>query len=195
MPSTTLELCLEALALLDRDHAFVADRLHCFGDFGANFRVAVRRDGADLCDLVVRRDLLGLCLQLVDHGRNREVNAAPRSIGLAPAATDLAPSLMICMGQNSCGRRAVAGYFRRLGGHLLEHLRAHVLELVFEFDLLCDRHAILGNARRAIRFIDDNVATLGAECHLHCIGENVDTAQHPIARVLAEFNVFRSHFE
>jgi len=35
----------------------------------------------------------------------------------------------------------------------------------------------------------------GAERHLHGIGENVDAAQHPVARVAAESYVFRSHFK
>ena len=38
-----LELGLEALALLDRDDAFVADPLHRLGDLGADLGVAVRR--------------------------------------------------------------------------------------------------------------------------------------------------------
>ena len=66
------------------------------------------------------------------------------------------------LGENGRGRRTVAGDFRRLGGDLLEHLRAHVLELIFELDLLGDRHAVLGDAGRAERLIEHDVAALGA---------------------------------
>jgi hypothetical protein len=38
-----------------------------------------------------------------------------------------------------------------LGGDFAQHLRAHVLELVFEFDFLGDGHAVLGDARSAER--------------------------------------------
>ena len=55
-----VELGLEALALFDRDDALVADLLHGLGDLGADLGVAVGGDGADLGDLVVRGDLLGL---------------------------------------------------------------------------------------------------------------------------------------
>ena len=56
-----VELGLEALALLDRDDALVADLLHGLGDLGADLDVAVGGDGADLGDLVVRGHLLGRC--------------------------------------------------------------------------------------------------------------------------------------
>ena len=50
-----VELGLEALGLLDRDHALVADLLHRLGEEAADLVVAVGRDGADLGDLVVAR--------------------------------------------------------------------------------------------------------------------------------------------
>ena len=53
-----VELGLERLRLLDRDHAFVADLLHRLGDHLADLAVVVGRDRADLGDLGVGRDLL-----------------------------------------------------------------------------------------------------------------------------------------
>ena len=44
----------------------------------------------------------------------------------------------------------------------LHHLRAHVLELVFELDLLGDRDAVLGDGRGAERLVEDDVAALRA---------------------------------
>ena len=52
------ELGLEALGLLDRDHALVADLLHRLGDHVADLALAIGGDGADLGDLVGGRDLL-----------------------------------------------------------------------------------------------------------------------------------------
>jgi hypothetical protein len=40
-----------------------------------------------------------------------------------------------------------------------------------------------------------DVAALGAERHLHRIGENVDAAQHAVARVNREFDFLGSHIE
>src|SRR5438477_962155 len=54
-----VELGAEALGLLDRDHALVADLLHRLGDHLADRLVAVGRDRADLGDLVRAGALLG----------------------------------------------------------------------------------------------------------------------------------------
>ena len=116
-----------------------------------------------------------------------------RSIGLAPAATDLAPSRTIACGQHGCGRGAVAGDVGGLGGDLAQHLRAHVLELVVELDLLGDGHAVLGDARRTIGFLEHDVAAFGAERHLDGIGEDIGAAQHALAGVLGELDIFGCH--
>jgi hypothetical protein len=63
-----VELCLETLGLFDRDDAFVADLLRRLGQEVADFRVAIGRNGADLGDLVIRSDLLGVLLQFLDDG-------------------------------------------------------------------------------------------------------------------------------
>src|SRR6201984_2900285 len=61
-----------------------------------------------------------------------------RSIGFMPAATDN------CVGEHGCGGGAIACLVRGLARNLAYHLCAHVLELVFEFDLLGDSDAVLG---------------------------------------------------
>ena len=71
-----VELGLEALRFLDRNDALVADLLHRLGDLGADFGVSVGRNGADLGDLVVGGDLLGVDLELRDDGRDGEIDAA-----------------------------------------------------------------------------------------------------------------------
>jgi hypothetical protein len=59
MPSTVSSVGLEALGLLDRDDAVLADLLHRLGDEVADLGVVVGGDGADLGDLLLagRRDL------------------------------------------------------------------------------------------------------------------------------------------
>ena len=75
------------------------------------------------------------------------------------------------------GGGAVAGDVGGLGGDLLHHLRAHVLELVLELDLLGDRDAVLGDVRRAEGLLEDDVAAAGAERDGDGVGEDVDAAQ------------------
>ncbi len=97
------------------------------------------------------------------------------------------------MGEDGGGGGAVAGGVIGLGGDFAHHLRAHVLELVFELDLLGDGDAVLGDAGSAERLVEDDVAALGAERHADSVGENVDAAQHAVARVLGKAYVFGGH--
>src|SRR5678816_2684052 len=61
-----IELVLEALAVLDRDHAFLADLVHRFGDRLADRLVGVGRDGADLRDFLAGRAGLADLLHVFD---------------------------------------------------------------------------------------------------------------------------------
>src|SRR6516164_6154815 len=87
-------------------------------------------------------------------------------------------------------------YFQqRARGNLAHHLRAHVLELVFQLDLLGGGHAVLGDAWCAKRLVQQDVAALGAERHAHRVGENIYAAQHAVASVDREFDFFGSHVD
>jgi hypothetical protein len=88
---------------------------------------------------------------------------------------------------------AVAGDVVGLLGDFAHHLCAHVLELVLELDLLGDGDAVLGDARRAVRLVEDDVAALWSQRHAHRVGENVDAVHHSVAGIRREFYVFGSH--
>ena len=149
-----VELGLQALGLLDRDDALVADLLHGLGDLGADLGVAVGGDGADLGDLVVGRDLLGLGLQLGDDGGDGQVDAALEVHRVGAGGNRLGAFADDRLGEHGGGGGAVAGDVGGLGGDLTQHLRAHVLELVLELDLLGDGDAVLGDAGGAERLLD-----------------------------------------
>jgi hypothetical protein len=85
---------------------------------------------------------------------------------------------------------AVASAVGCLRGDILDHLGAHVLELVLENDLLGDGHAVLGDARRAIRLVENDIAPLGAEGDPDRVGKCVDAFQHAVAGIGTEFDVF-----
>src|SRR6266851_5596634 len=115
-----------------------------------------------------------------------------RSIGFMPAATARTPS------RTSAWARIVAvvvpspaSVLVRLD--LLDHLGAHVLELVGELDLLGDGYPVLGDPRCAVGSFEDHVAALRPERHANRIGQSVDAAQHALARVATQANVFCSH--
>src|SRR5687768_8355330 len=188
-----VELGLEALGLLDRDHALVADLLHRLGDHVADVALAVGRDGADLGDLVRGRDLLGALLHVLDHGGNRQVDAALHVHRVHAGGNRLHAFADDRLRQDRRGRGAVTGHVVGLRGHFAHHLGAHVLELVGKLDLLGDGDAVLGDARCAKRLVEHHIAALGTEGDLHGIGQDVDAAQHTVARIAGKTYVFRWH--
>src|SRR5579883_2089093 len=192
-PLDHVELSLDALGLLDRDHALVADLLHRFGDHLADLGVAVGGERGDLCGLGRRGDLAGVLLQLLDDRVHRLVDAALEVHRVHAGGNRLGALAHDRLGEHGCGGGAVAGEVVRLGGDLPHHLRAHVLELVGELDFLRDGHAVLGDTRRAEALVEHHIATLRAERDLHRVGENIDAAQHPLAGIAAELNVLGSH--
>ena len=134
-----------------------------------------------------------LWLELGDHGVHGQVDAALQVHRIGAGGHGLGAFLDDGLGQHGRCRGAVAGDVGGLGRDLLQHLRAHVLELVLELDLLGDGDAVLGDARGAEGFLDDDVASLGAERDLDGIGEDVDAAQHLLAGVGVEFHFFGRH--
>src|SRR2546421_1798717 len=185
-----LKLGLERLGFFNRDDALVADLLHRVGEELADFRVAVGRDGADLGDLLVRGDLLGVLDEVGDHGVNSQIDTALQIHRVHAGGNRLGAFPDDRSGQHGRGGGAVAGSVGRLGGHFAHHLRAHVLELVLKLDFLGDGNAVLGDAGCAERLVEHDVAALGAERHLDRVVENVDAAQHPVAGIDAEFDFF-----
>src|SRR5690606_19965773 len=190
-----LELVLETGAFLDRDHAFLADLAHRLGDDLADLLVGVRRDRADLRDRLVVLARLRQLLQLFDERDRRTVDAALQ-IHRVEAGRDLLQALAEDRLREHGGRRrAVAGRVGRLRGHFLDHLDAHVLELVLELDLLRDGNAVLRDGRRTEALLEHDVAALRAERNLDGVREDVHAAQHALTRLVGEAYFFRSCHE
>ena len=132
-------------------------------------------------------------LQLLDHGLDREVDAALEVHRVHAGGNRLRTLFDDRGGEHGRRRGAVTGDVGGLRSDLADHLRAHVLELVLKLDFLGDGDAVLGDAGSAERFIQHDVAAFGAERHFHRIGENVDAAQHLVARIDGEFDFLGSH--
>ena len=78
------------------------------------------------------------------------------------------------LSENGCGGGAVASYVVGLGCDLFDELSAHVFESIFELNFTSDGNTIVGDCRSAELLVENNVATLGAECDLDRVGELVD---------------------
>ncbi|MNU76096.1 hypothetical protein D3C71_656410 [compost metagenome] len=176
------EFGFSGLGFFNGDDAFVADALHCFSNVETDLTLAVCGDRADLCNFFRSVDLLGLGLKVLDDFCNSKIDAALEVHRVHAGSNCLCTFANDGLGQNRCGGGAVTGDVVGLGGNFANELCAHVLELVFQFDFLGDRNAVLGDARCAEGLVDNNVTTLRAEGYLHCISENVDALEHLFAR-------------
>ncbi len=178
-----VELGFEALRLFHRDHALVADLLHRGRDDLADGAVAIRRDRADLGDLVIRGDLLRIGLEIGDDGGDGEIDAALQIHRIEAGGNRFGAFANDRGGEDGRRRRAVAGDVILLGSDFADELGAEIFEPVGKFDFLGDRHAVLADARRAEGLLDDDVAALGTERDLNGIGEDFDAAQQPVAGI------------
>ena len=188
-----VEFGFGGLGFLDGDDALGADFLHRLGDHFADRLVAVGRDRADLGDLLRGLHLLGAALDVFDHRRHRDVDAALQVHRVHAGGDELEALAHDRRGQDRRRRRAVAGEIIGLRGDFAHHLRAHVLEFVGELDFLGHGDAVLGDVRRAVGLVENDVATFGTERHLDGVIENFDSAQHALACVGGKSYVFGGH--
>ena len=188
-----VELGLGRLGLLDGDHTLVADLFHRLSDHVANGGVAIGGNRAHLGNFVGRIDLRRPGLDVLDDFGHRQVDAALQIHRVHAGGDQLGAFAQDGSGKDRCRSGAVAGEIIGLGCHLAHQLRAHVLEFVLELDLLGDGDAVLGDARRAVGLVEDDVASLRAERHLDGIVENFDTAQHAITRIGGKFDFLGRH--
>ena len=78
--------------------------------------------------------------------------------------------------ENHRGGGAVTSNIVRLGGNFLEKLRTHVLEVIFQLNVACNRHAVIGNGWCAELLVEDHIATLWADRDLYRVSELIDAA-------------------
>ena len=116
-----------------------------------------------------------------------------RSIGFMPAATDLAPSRTMAWAStvavvvpSPAVSLVLEATSRSICAPMFSNLSSSSISLATVTPSLVMRG-------RTEALFDDDVAALGAERHLHRVGENIDAAQHAIAGVSGKFNVFGSH--
>src|SRR5215469_1501711 len=183
---------LHGLGLFDGDHAVLAHFLHSFGDDAADLLVIVGGNGADLRDHFALHVLVEL-LDFLDRDFDGLFNAALESGRAGTGRDGLHAFAEDGLGEHGGSGSAVTGDVGSLGSDFTHHLRAHVLEGIFQFDFLRYGYAVLGDDRRAELLFDYRVAALGAEGILHCIGKSVHAAQDRLAGILTCYNLLR-HF-
>jgi hypothetical protein len=173
-----VERRLEALGLLDGDHAVLADLVHRVGDELADLGCRCWPRWCATCAMSFLPSTSLACFLSSTRRRLATAFSMPRlsAIGLAPAATFFMPSRKIAWASTVAVVVPSPARSVGLGGDFLDHLGAHVLEGVLELDLLGDRDAVLGDRRGAELLVEHDVAALGAERHLDGFGELIDAA-------------------
>src|SRR4030067_163820 len=161
-PSTSSAMTTSGFARPGGDHAVAADLVHRVGDDLADLRV-VGGDAGDVGDVLVPLDLNGGFLQGVDDRLNGHVDAALQQHRVGAGGDVLQPFADHRRGEDRRGGGAVTGRVIGLAGHFLDQLRPHVLVGVFQFDLLGDGDAVLGDRGGAPLLFQDDVAAPGAE--------------------------------
>ncbi len=189
-----VQLILQTGAFFNGDHALFAHFFHRLRDQGTHGFVGVSRDGAYLSNSTGVRARYGEGFQLFNGGNNGFIDTAfqihrvhARSNGFQAFSND-------GLSQYGCSGGTVARSVVRFGGHFFHHLRAHVLELIFQFDFTCNGNTIFSNGRCTERFIQNDVTAFRAQGHFHCICQHVYAAQHFHTGVVTEFYVFSCHF-
>jgi len=152
----------------------------------ANRLVVVGADRPNVRDFLLAGHRLGHREQLGFGRLNRLFNAATNGHRIAAGDNVPQPFLEDGMGEDGGRRRAVAREVRGLLSDFDNQLGAHVLEAVFEFDLLRDRHAVLRHGGTAERFVDNHVAARRTQRHGHRMGQFFHALEHLGSGVIFE---------
>ena len=193
-PVLGLDLGLERLRLLDRNHAVLTNLLHSLGDELADLRI-VGRDRRDLGNLLFGIDVLLERLHFLNRDLDCLLDAVLDQQRVAAGGHVSQTLADDRLREHRRGSRAVARDIVGLRGDFLDELGPHVLEHVGQFDLFGNGHAVVGDRRRAEFLVEHDVAAFGAERHLYGIGEDVRTALERAARAFIEYELLCSHYK
>src|SRR6185437_2631338 len=179
------------LGFFNGDNAFLAYFAERLGNELADRRIVVGGDGSNLLDLVlIAADGLRLCTQAFDDLLDGLVDTALQVHGIGAGGYVLETFTDDGLSQYGSGRGAVTGDIGRLGSDLFHHLRAHVLDGIFQLDLIGYGNTVLGDGGSAEFLFQYHIASFGTERHLHGISQCVDALLHFVAGFDIEKKLF-----
>ena len=179
---------LEGLGFIDIDDSITADLIHCIrNDLADLFRSG--RNGSDGLDVFRSLDFLRTLQQIFCNCLSCLIHTF--------AHQNRVGSLVYCLqtignhglSQKSSSSRAVTCSLIGVICCFIDQLSTHVLELVFQFDFLCNGYPIIRDERGTIRLFQNNIASLRAKCDLDCISQLIHAIQHLLAGVFSVLNI------
>ena len=153
----------------------MANFVHGLGQQLADVGV-VARDRGDVLDIGVTLDGNRQFLDLVHHRPRARIDAALEQHRIGTGRQVAQAFGDDRLGQHGRGGGPVAGHVVGFGGGLLQHLRAHVLEVVLQFDFFGHCHPIVRDRWSAPLLIDGHVSTTWAKSDLDGIRKRVDAS-------------------
>ena len=134
---------LQTARFFDRDHAFLANLVHRVGDDLADLGVAVGRDSGDLLHARVILDRTRHAFDRLDRLFHSRLDTALHLHRIESRREQLDSFGNDGAGQHGRRGGAVAGDIGGLLGDFAQQPRAHVLELILEFELPDHADAVL----------------------------------------------------
>ena len=131
---------------LDGDHAILTYFIHRPSDNRSDCRVPICGNSSNLSNHIAL-DFLGQAANFLSGALDGLVDTAFDGHRVAASRNCLYTFAENCLRQNGGGSGAIAGNIRCLRSHFTNHLGAHILERVLEFNLFCDRNTVFGDGR------------------------------------------------
>ena len=174
--------------LLNGDNAVVGDLIHGICDERADELVAGGHS-AHAGDVVGAVDLLALGADGGNGGLHGLGHTLLHHDGVGAGGQVLQTLADDGLSQQGGGGGTVAGHVVGLGGNFLHQLSAHVLKGIFQFDLLGDGHAVVGDEGSAVLLVKNYVSALGAESDLNSISELINAAKKGVSGINSVVNI------
>ena len=184
---------LGAFSFFDGDDAVFADLFHGFGNDGADFFVMVCGNGGYRLHVLEAGALLGAFFQTLDNLLDSGFHATLHEHGVGAGNNSLQAFVEDSLSHDGGSGRAIACHIAGFTSDFAHHAGAHVLVFVFEFNFLGDSNTVFGHCWRTEALLDDDIAPLRPQGHLHSAGKFAHTTAKGLTGFLIKRDLLCGH--
>jgi len=142
-----LKGCIHAFGFFNGDDAFLADFIHSLGNDVADGFIVIGGNGADLGNFTLIFSGLAEFGKLLNCNFYGLIDTAFNGHGIVAGGNQFLAFFINGSCKHGCGCRTVTGHVACFAGHFLNHLGAHVLEFVCQFDFFGNCYAVFSYCR------------------------------------------------